>query len=93
VLEERKNSAAPHNLILENRNKLALTGISDVDSFDEQTIIVYTDFGELTIKGENLHITKLSVETGELNIDGTVSSLNYASNLPKSTGLLTKIFR
>lgn len=93
MLEEKKIISTPHNLILENRNKMAITGISDVDSFDEQTIVVYTDFGELTIKGDNLHITKLSVETGELNIDGDVSSLNYANSAPKSTGFFNKVFR
>lgn len=91
-MEEKKTSRA-HNLILEGRKSLIISGVSDVDSFDDQTIIAYTDMGELTIKGENLHITRLSIETGELNVDGKVFSLSYADNLPKSTGFLTKLFR
>ena len=83
----------PHNLVLENREKLSLTGVTDVDSFDENTIVAYTDYGELTIGGENLHICKLNIEDGELKIEGTVSSLNYLSNKPKSQGLFAKVFR
>lgn len=83
----------PHNLVLENREKLSLTGVTDVDSFDESTIVAYTDCGELTIGGENLHICKLNIEDGELKIEGNISSLNYLSNKPKSGGLFAKVFR
>ena len=60
---------APHNVIMEDRHTLTVSGISDVDSFDEQTVIVFTDMGELTVKGEGLHINRLSLEVGEIMID------------------------
>ena len=66
----------PHNLILKDRAELTLSGVTDVDSFDETTIIAYTDYGELTVKGENLHINMLNIDTGDLSIDGRVSSLD-----------------
>ena len=54
----------PHHLVLEDRRALTVSGVSDVDSFDELTVIIYTDLGELTVKGEGLHINRLNVETG-----------------------------
>ena len=60
---------APHNVIMEDRHTLTVSGISDVDSFDEQTVIVFTDMGELTVKGEGLHINRLSLEVGEIMIE------------------------
>ena len=68
----------PHNLILEDRRLLTITGVADIDSFDEQTVVLFTDVGELTVKGANLHINKLSVETGEVSIEGEVGLLAYA---------------
>ena len=67
--------------------------MSDVDSFDEQSIIAYTDFGELTIRGKNLHINKLSLDTGELAVDGEISSMSYSDNRPDNSGFFSKLFR
>ena len=83
----------PHSLILKDRSQLTLSGVTDVDSFDENLITAYTDYGELTVKGEGLHISVLNTETGELSIDGTVSSLNYLENQPKSASFFAKVFR
>ena len=51
MAEEKKAPAMPHNLILEDRRTLTVSGVSDVDSFDEQTVVVFTDMGELTVRG------------------------------------------
>ena len=79
-LKIEKKSGMPHNLILEDRKKLVVSGVEDVDSFDEQTVVAYTAVGELMIKGEGLHINKLSLETGELTLDGEIASLTYTEN-------------
>ena len=66
---QKKELPAPtghHNLILEDRSKLTLTGVTDVDCFDERMINLFTGLGELTIKGRNLHINDVSVETGDI---------------------------
>lgn len=91
--DEKKTLKSPHNIILENRHILNITGVKDVDSFDEQTVIAYTDLGELTIKGINLHISKLSLDTGELSIDGEISSMYYSENNSHNTSFLSKLFR
>ena len=82
-----------HSLILENRNKLSLTGVTDVDSFDETTIVAYTDYGELTVSGTELHICVLNIEHGELTVEGNISGLNYLNQQPKSSGFFSRMFR
>ena len=64
--------AGHHNLILEDRGKLTLTGVTDVDCFDERIINLFTSLGELTVKGRNLHINDVSVESGDMTITGDI---------------------
>ena len=78
LTEEKKLVPIPHQLMLEDRQRLTVSGVSDVDSFDDTAIVVYTDMGELTIKGEGLHISRLNVETGDLKVEGSVQALTYA---------------
>jgi sporulation protein YabP len=93
MTEDKKTGVLPHNLILEDRKKLSVSGVNDVGSFDEENIVVSTDYGELTVRGEKLHITKLSLEVGEMCIEGKVSGMQYAEIVEKSTGFLSKVFR
>ena len=93
VTDEKKRIKMPHSVTIEDRGKMTVTGVSDVDSFDEQTMIVYTDLGELTVRGKGLHISRLNTETGELNITGTVSAIAYTDDRAKSTGFLNRLFR
>ena len=66
-----------HNLVMENREKLSVTGVLNVISFDEDMIVAETEMGILVIKGEYLNMNSLSLEKGEIDIDGTVYSINY----------------
>lgn len=93
ITEEKRSIKAPHNVILEDRKRLTVTGVSDVDSFDEQTVVVYTDMGELTLRGNGLHISRLNTETGELNITGTVYAMIYTDERTKSGGMFSRLFR
>ena len=93
MTEDKKPGVLPHNLILEDRKKHSVSGVNDVGSFDEENIVVSTDYGELTVRGEKLHITKLSLEVGEMCIEGKVSGMQYAEVVEKSTGFLSKVFR
>ena len=93
-LKIEKKAGMPHNLILEDRKKLVVSGVEDVDSFDEQTVIVFTEMGELTVRGEQLHINKLSVDTGDLSIEGKISSLTYTDEGPRQGGgFFSRVFR
>ncbi|MCI8497621.1 MAG: sporulation protein YabP [Clostridiales bacterium] len=94
MAEERQSFKMPHNVILEDRKALTVSGVSDVDSFDDQTVVIFTDMGELTVRGSGLHISKLSVETGELTMEGSISQLSYSDDQPHSGGgLLSRLFK
>ena len=93
MTEEKKISSMPHNLVLEDRRILTVSGVSDVDSFDEETVIVFTDLGELTIRGTNLHINRLSVEVGELTVEGNICALIYSQDNVQKGGFFSKVFR
>ncbi len=92
MAEEKKSVKAPHSLILENRRALTATGVSNVDSFDEQTIVAYTDLGQLIIKGTKLQINKLNIETGELTLTGDINAMSYAEN-QLSGGFFSRLFK
>ncbi len=98
VIEERKNIGLNNivqNLVLENRNKLNVTGVKDVLSFDDEVIIMETELGLLTIKGDNLKINKLSIDTGDVIIEGEISNLGYNNHSKKEQegSILSKIFK
>lgn len=99
VIEERRManpvSGVIQNTILENRNKLSVSGVKDVLSFDDQVVIMETELGLLTVKGENLKINKLSIDTSEVVVEGEISSLTYSEqNKMKQDGsLFSKIFK
>ncbi len=89
--EQIKKQLSDHSLILKNRKALTLTGVHDVLGFDEQNISVVTDYGTLVIKGSELHINKLDLESRDVCVDGSISSLQYISASPKS--IKNKLFR
>ncbi len=93
-MDEIKQGNSFQNIFLENREKLNITGILDVLSFDDQTIIIETELGLLTIKGENLKINKLSLDTSDFAVDGEIQSLNYSDHesLTKK-GFISKLFK
>ena len=93
-MEDKKaGPKKPQNLMLEDRRRMSVCGVDDMDSFDEQTIVLYTQLGELTVKGENLHMSKLSLETGEVEVEGDFYSFYYTENRPVGQGLLKRLFK
>lgn len=80
-----------HHLVLEQRERLVISGVEEVARFDEETIILTTTMGELEIQGEELHIEKLSLEGGELHVDGNVSALIYTAEGREEPGFLRRL--
>lgn len=74
------------NIVLENREKLSISGVLDVLSFDDQIIIVETELGLLTIKGEDLRINKLSIDTSETIVNGNIMQIAYSENTVDKKG-------
>ncbi len=97
TIDERKNinTGVIQNLILENRGKLSISGVNDVLSFDDQVVMVETELGLLTVKGENLRINKLSIDTSEVIVEGEISYLAYSDKeIEKTKGsIISKIFK
>ncbi len=91
MAEERR--AMPHNVILEDRKRLMLTGVLEVESFDEESVILSTELGGLTIRGSGLHISKFNVENGEISMDGNVFALVYTTDHKSSAGFFKKLFQ
>lgn len=73
-----------HHILLENRTRLAVSGVEEVERFDDDQIVMATCQGELIIRGENLHIEQLSLDGGELRVEGTVDALTYEA--PREKG-------
>lgn len=86
-----------HKLTLNNRRSCTVTGVVDVLSFDVSEIMLETDQGMLMIKGNELHVNRLTLEKGEVDIDGKIDSLTYSeagsSYGSKGESLLSKLFK
>lgn len=93
MAEEKKSAKLPHNLILKARKDLSISGVLDVDSFDESTVVAYTELGELTIKGQNLHINKIDLDSGDLELEGNIGCLEYLEEKATEKGFLARLFR
>ena len=93
MAEEKKTVKLPHSVILENRKSLTATGVSNVDSFDEQTVVLHTVRGTLIVRGRDLHMQMLSLEGGQISIDGVVDALAYEDDGRESGGLFSRLFR
>ncbi|MDD6077685.1 MAG: sporulation protein YabP [Oscillospiraceae bacterium] len=92
--EDKKNPTVrrPHSVILEERTKLTVTGVDEVLSFDENEVTMRTSRGSLIVRGSELHVGKLAIDTGELGIDGTVSDLLYEEEQQRGEGFWARLF-
>ena len=88
-----RDEGADHHVILEGRESLSVSGVEEVESFDETTIVMRTCKGTLVVRGEDLHIEKLSLDGGDLKVEGTVESLTYEDDGGERGGFLARLFR
>lgn len=85
-------SPGVHRVELLGRESLTVTGVEDVDRFDETEIVMNTAQGVLTVTGEGLHIGRLSLDGGELHVDGRIETLAYEDAAAARGGLLARLF-
>lgn len=93
---DEKMEIRPHSCLMQDRSAVNLTGVREMVSFDEEQVVMDTDMGLLTVKGKELHMSRLTVEKGEVDIEGTVDSITYASNEAYRKGgqsLFARLFR
>ena len=86
------DETTPHRLVLDQRNRLTVSGVDEVESFDESAIRMTTKGGDLLVRGRDLHIEKLSLDGGDLLVDGTVDALIYQEP-EEAASFLSRLFR
>lgn len=91
--KEASALALGHKLTLEGRNQLSVTGVTDVESFDELAAVLETARGTLVIRGSGLHVVELDLEAGNVRVKGEVDSLTYEENKHSGGGFLDRLFR
>ncbi len=95
-MENFNTGLKQHKITMTNRQICLITGVKDVLSFDVKEVILETEQGMLAIRGEDLHVSRLSLDSGEVDIDGKVDSFTYSdmSGLShKGESLFAKLFR
>lgn len=93
-MEEKRMAESRHQITMKGRERLQATGIEDVESFDDDKIIAYTDEGQMEVKGAELRINRLSVEDGELEVEGIIDSIEYSdSHRSPGGGIWGRIFK
>ena len=90
--ETQKAQKRPQNLLLEDRGRLLVSGVTDVDRFDEGAVLLFTDLGALVIRGQELHIDRIDLEVGEVAVTGCITALIYDESRVKG-GFLARLLR
>lgn len=92
---EQKKAEEPllHTVKLESRKTLTITGVRDVDGFDEHTVVLVTDYGLMTVQGNSLHVSKLNIDDGQLNVSGEINSLQYSSTSQNKGSWMSRMFK
>ena len=89
--EKNQTSARAQNIILEDRKRLNVSGVEEVVSFDDAVVVMETDLGELVVRGAELRVEQLSVDTGDLCVEGRIAELCYLEKRTKA-GLWERLF-
>ncbi len=84
---------SPHHILLEGRKQLSISGVEEVESFDDTSIVMATSQGLLVVRGEDLHIEKLSLDGGDLRVEGMVDSLTYEEDVRERGGFFSRLLR
>lgn len=82
-----------HTITIDNRERVSITGVADVESFNESEVSVIAEAGPLVISGEGLHISRLNLDEGQLIVEGMVTAVEYASAQSERKGGFFKMFR
>ena len=92
-MSDNSGITVPHSVMLEERGKLTVEGVSDIAGYDEQTVTAKTQLGDLTIRGSGLKIVRMSVDMGELILEGNISSMAYSEPQETAGGFWSRVFR
>ncbi len=96
MLDDRKRVSTPfqHRLVITEREAIIVDGVSNVESFDDQEVILETSSGMLMLHGKDFHIKQLNLDQGNLTIEGYITGLEYAEEMgKKARGFLERLFK
>jgi sporulation protein YabP len=91
--EKYRTIELPHNVIMESRKKVSVSGVDDVESFDENEIVMSTTQGVLVVHGKDLRIEKLSLDSGDVVMEGEIDRLEYEDDVKPSGSLFSRLFK
>lgn len=91
LLPGENRQELPHKLSLDMRRRLSMSGVVEVESFDESMICLTTTRGPLTVRGEGLHLQELKLGGGDVLIDGRIDSITYEEDAPVG-GFFSRLF-
>ncbi len=91
--EEQNNIAADNNIVIENRGRISVSGVTEVECFNEQQVVMGTTLGKLTVHGDDMHMEKLSVDSGDVLIIGSIDSVEYEDVQEERGGFFSRLFR
>jgi sporulation protein YabP len=93
--EEKKRVSSRHSITIDRRESMAVTGVKDVISFDEESVIAETEMGIVIIRGVNLHVKRINLEIGELSVMGEIDGISYenAGVKGKSKSIVGRLFK
>ena len=89
---DERNRAMPHTVILEGREQMSVSGVVDVQSFDEEQVLLETVRGMLVVRGQGLHVERLQLEAGELIVQGEIGLMEYDDSVQPRGSLLGRLF-
>ncbi|MCR5754789.1 MAG: sporulation protein YabP [Acetatifactor sp.] len=95
-MEDLNGGARTHKVSMANRKTCAINGVNDVLSFDIHEILLETEQGMLMIKGDELHVGRLTLDKGEVDVNGRIDSLTYSegtSNTNKTDSIIARLFK
>jgi len=93
-MSDLKSSKPAHDIVLHSRERLTISGIKEIISFDENAVNLKSVYGELSIEGSNIHINILDIDKGEIEMQGKISGINYYDRYESErSSLLAKIFK
>lgn len=95
-MEDINGAVRTHKVVMTNRRTCTINGVKDVLSFDIHEILLETEQGMLMIKGEELHVNRLTLDKGEVDVDGKIDSFTYSDVAVKNNNnesFLAKLFR
>lgn len=93
IKQKTLKSDLPHNIIMENRSKISVSGVENAESYNENEVVLSTSKGILIIRGECLGLSKLSLDSGEITVNGHILQLEYVEPKKSGSSFLSKLFK